>query len=121
MLVSVLQAKIHRATVTDSNLNYDGSITVDTELLAQAGLVAFQQVQIYTIANGQRFETYLMNGRPNSGEIVINGAAARLVAVGDLIIIAAYALVAADEAATWQPRVVLVDTRNKAREQAHSF
>ena len=121
MLVSVLQAKIHRATVTDSYLNYDGSITVDTELLAQAGLVAFQQVQIYNIANGQRFETYLMNGRPNSGEIVINGAAARLVAVGDLIIIAAYALVAADEAATWQPRVVLVDTRNKAREQAHSF
>ena len=118
VLVSVLQAKIHRATVTDSNLNYDGSITVDTELLAQAGLVAFQQVQIYNIANGQRFETYLMNGRPNSGEIVINGAAARLVAIGDLIIIAAYALVSAEYAAAWQPKVVLVDANNKMRAMA---
>jgi aspartate 1-decarboxylase len=118
MLVTILQAKIHRATVTDSNLNYDGSITVDTELLAQAGLVAFQQVQIYNIANGQRFETYLMNGRPNSGEIVINGAAARLVAIGDLIIIAAYALVSPDQAAAWQPKVVLVDAANKARAPA---
>ncbi len=117
MLVSVLQAKIHRATVTDSNLNYDGSLTVDTELLAQAGLVAFQQVQIYNIANGQRFETYLMNGRPHSGEIVVNGAAARLVAIGDLIIIAAYAQVPADEAAGWQPTVVLVDADNKSREE----
>ena len=118
MLVSVLQAKIHRATVTDSNLNYDGSITVDSELLAQAGLVAFQQVQIYNITNGQRFETYLMNGRPNSGEIVINGAAARLVAIGDLIIIAAYALLSPAEAAAWHPKVVLVDARNAARAPA---
>lgn len=114
MLVSVLQAKIHRATVTDSNLNYDGSITVDSALLAQAGLVAFQQVQIYNIANGQRFETYLMEGARNGGDIVINGAAARLVAIGDLIIIAAYGLVPAEEAAHWQPKIVLVDAQNRA-------
>jgi aspartate 1-decarboxylase len=115
MLVSVLQAKIHRATVTDSDLNYEGSITVDAELLARAGLVTFQQVQVYNIANGQRFETYLMKGAPNTGEIVINGAAARLVAVGDLVIIAAYALVHPDEAANWQPRIVLVDEQNRPR------
>ena len=115
MLVSVLQAKIHRATVTDSDLNYEGSITVDAELLARAGLAAFQQVQVYNIANGQRFETYLMKGTPNTGEIVINGAAARLVAIGDLIIIAAYALVPPDEAANWQPRIVLVDEQNRPR------
>ena len=115
MLVSVLQAKIHRATVTDADLNYEGSITVDAELLARAGLVAFQQVQVYNIANGQRFETYLMKGVPNTGEIVINGAAARLVAVSDLVIIAAYALVQPDEAANWQPRIVLVDEQNRLR------
>jgi aspartate 1-decarboxylase len=115
MLVSVLQAKIHRATVTDSDLNYEGSITVDAELLARAGLAAFQQVQVYNIANGQRFETYLMKGESNTGEIVINGAAARLVAIGDLVIIAAYALVSPDEAARWQPRIVLVDEQNRPR------
>jgi aspartate 1-decarboxylase len=115
MLVSVLQAKIHRATVTDSNLNYEGSLTVDDDLLKRAGLVPFQQIQIYNIANGQRFETYLMKGRPNTGEIVVNGAAARLVAIGDLIIIAAYGLVPVEDAARWQPTVILVDARNRPK------
>lgn len=115
MLVSVLYSKIHRATVTDTNLHYEGSITVDHRLMKLAGLVEHQQVQIYNINNGARFETYVMDGPEDSGCIQLNGAASRLASRGDLIIIAAYASVTLEDAAAWQPKIVLVDSRNRPK------
>ncbi|MFZ1413946.1 MAG: aspartate 1-decarboxylase [Defluviicoccus sp.] len=112
-LVSVLSAKIHRATVTAADMHYEGSITVDRGLMARADLVPFQQVQIYNITNGARFETYVIEGEAETGTIQINGAAAHLARPGDLIIIAAYTLVARAQAAGWQPRIVLLDAENK--------
>lgn len=113
ILVPVLTAKIHRATVTAADMHYEGSITIDRALMARADLVAFQQVQIYNITNGARFETYVIEGEAESGTIQINGAAAHLARPGDLIIIAAYALVPRMLAASWQPRIVLVDAGNR--------
>jgi aspartate 1-decarboxylase len=115
MQIPVLWSKIHRATVTDADLHYEGSITVDRRLMDLAGLVRFQQVQIYNIRTGARFETYVIEGTADSGTIKINGAAAHLASTGDLIIIAAYALVAHDAACRWQPRVVLVDEHNRPK------
>jgi len=116
MQISVLYAKIHRATVTAADLHYEGSITIDRTLMARAGLLVHQQVQIYDITNGARFETYVLEGPADSGVIQINGAAAHLARVGDLIIIAAYATMTEDEARRWQPRVVLVDAANLPRD-----
>jgi aspartate 1-decarboxylase len=109
----MLFAKIHRATVTDANLHYEGSITIDRDLMDAAGLLPHQQVQIYNISNGYRFETYVIEGARSSGTICLNGAAAHLAGRGDLIIIAAYALLPLSLARTWQPRVILVDTQNR--------
>jgi len=115
MNISILQAKIHRATVTDANLDYEGSITIDSELLKVSGLIPFQQVHIYNVANGNRFETYIMEGWPHSGDIVINGAAAHLAGKGDKVIIAGYASITSEEAKEWQPRLVFVDDANKRK------
>lgn len=109
----MLQSKIHRATVTDANLNYEGSITVDGTLMEKANLLPFEQVQIYNISNGERFETYVIPESRNSGTICINGAAARKVAKGDLIIIANYVLMEAEEAKNYTPRLVYVDDQNR--------
>lgn len=103
MYIFILQAKIHRATVTDANLDYEGSATIDSELLKDSGLFPFQQVHIYNVANGNRFETYIMEGQPHSGDIVINGAAAHLAGKGDKVIIAGYANILSEEAKEWQP------------------
>lgn len=105
----LLKSKIHRATVTDANLEYDGSVTIDRALMDAADLVEFEQVQIYDVTNGSRLTTYAIAGPPGSGVVCINGAAAHLVDPGDLVIIAAYAQYTEQEAADHRPRVVLID------------
>ncbi len=113
----MLTSKIHRAVVTDANLDYEGSLTLDEELLQAAELLPYQQVQVYNISNGERFETYLIPGPCGSGTVCVNGAAARLVQVGDLLIIASYKLVHEEEAAGIKPRIVLVDGKNRITSQ----
>ena len=111
----MLQSKIHRATITDSDLNYEGSITVDAALLEKANLVDFEQVRIYDITNGERFETYVITGPRNSGTICVNGAAARKVAKGDLIIICSYVMMDVEEAKEHTPSLVFVDEHNRQK------
>ncbi len=106
MTVEVLKSKIHRVAVTQADLNYIGSITIDEALMEAAGLLENERVYIYDINNGERFDTYVIKGERNSGVIGLNGAAARKVAVGDLVIIVAYAQMTPDEAARFQPRIV---------------
>lgn len=112
MLISVCRAKIHRATLTDCNLNYKGSITIDAELLRRSTILPFEKVQIANINNGERFETYVIEGPANSGVIALNGAAARKGEKGDLIIIIAYGLIELDKAQGFTPMVVQVDAKN---------
>ncbi|HDS17000.1 MAG TPA: aspartate 1-decarboxylase [Proteobacteria bacterium] len=113
MLLNMFKGKLHRATVTDANLAYEGSITIDRTLLETSGILPYEQVQIYNLTNGARFTTYVIEGDYDSGEICINGAAARLARKGDMLIIAAYALLDAKEAATFKPRNILVDENNR--------
>jgi len=115
MLHSMLKAKIHRATITDSNLDYEGSLSVDRHLMAAAGLHPFERIHIYNINNGERFETYIIEGE--AGVIGLNGAAARKGLVGDLIIIAAYVLVDDQELASYRPKIVLLDEQNSIKQQ----
>lgn len=115
MQLTLLKSKIHRAKVTDANLNYEGSITIDRDLMDQAGMLLHEQVHIVNINNGQRFETYIIEGERGSGTICLNGAAARLVQPEDLIIIIAYANMSQEEAQNYEPIVVQVDENNKAR------
>ncbi|MDO5686520.1 MAG: aspartate 1-decarboxylase [Neisseria sp.] len=116
MLKTLLGGKIHRATVTEANLNYVGSITVDLDLLDAAGIAVHEKVQIVNNNNGARLETYTIPGERGSGVLCLNGAAARLVQPGDVVIIMSYVLLDAAEAATHQPKVVLVDERNHIKE-----
>ncbi|OIN85660.1 MAG: aspartate 1-decarboxylase [Alphaproteobacteria bacterium CG1_02_46_17] len=113
MLLTVLQAKLHRATVTQADLNYEGSITVDADLLDQAGIRVHQQVDVLDITNGARLTTYAIAGERGSGVIGINGAAAHLVKIDDLVIICAYAQMTEEEADAYTPRVLLLDKSNK--------
>ena len=106
MFIEVLKSKIHRVTVTEADLDYIGSITIDEELLDAAGIIENQKVEIYNITNGERFATYAIRGERGTGVIGINGAAAHKASVGDLIIIAAYAQMTPEEAATWHPTVI---------------
>ena len=108
----MLKSKIHRATVTEADLNYTGSLTVDKDLLEAADMLHFEQVQVVNINNGARFETYLIEGKRGSGTICVNGAAARLVQVGDRIIVFSYVGVDDERARQWQPKIVLVGERN---------
>lgn len=110
---TLLKSKIHRATVTEADLHYEGSMTLDTELMAAADLVDFERVDIYDITNGQRLSTYVIPGEAGSGTICINGAAARLVNPGDLVIIASYAEYTEAEIAQHQPQIVQVDAGNR--------
>lgn len=112
MNVFMLKCKIHRATVTDANLNYVGSITIDEDLMDAAGLFEHEKVTIADIDNGERFDTYVIKGERGRGDICLNGAAARLVQRGDKVIIMAYCMVDEDTARTMQPKVVHVDGRN---------
>ncbi|MEV5376205.1 aspartate 1-decarboxylase [Streptosporangium nondiastaticum] len=114
MFRTMLKSKIHRATVTGADLNYIGSLTLDPVLMEQADLLPGEQVHIVDVNNGSRLETYVIEGERGSGVVCINGAAARLVAPGDIVIIIAYASVTDDEARALKPRVVFVDGENKA-------
>jgi aspartate 1-decarboxylase len=110
---TMLKAKIHRATVTGSDLNYVGSITLDADLLDAADILEHELVHVLDIDNGNRFETYTIAGERGSGEVTINGAAARLVHEGDKVIVISYAEYDEAELATYEPRVVHVDARNR--------
>lgn len=112
MYLKMLKGKIHRAVVQQAELNYVGSITVDPKLMEAAGILEYENVQIVDIENGNRFETYTIEGEPESGMICLNGAAARQVQVGDHIIIMAYAQMTPEEAETYRPSVVFVDEKN---------
>jgi len=113
MLISIMKSKLHRATVTEANLNYVGSITIDKDLLEQAGIYTGEKVQIVNINNGERFETYTIDGERSSGIICLNGAAARLVQPGDKVIIVAYAMVEPKELEEFKPQVLVLDDNNK--------
>ena len=115
MNITMLKGKIHRATVTQAELNYVGSITVDSALLKAAGILEYEKVQVVDIDNGSRLETYTIAGEENSGVICLNGAAARCVSVGDKVIIMAYCSVTEDEAKTHKPSVIFVDEKNKIK------
>jgi aspartate 1-decarboxylase len=113
MMRILCKSKIHRATVTEANLNYKGSLTLDPLLMEAAGLVPFEQVHVLNLNNGARFETYLIEGERGSGTVCVNGAAARLVQVGDPVIVLAYALVPEDELSDFTARIVFVDEHNR--------
>jgi len=113
MFIEVLKAKIHRATVTDANLNYVGSITIDCNLLAASGIREHEKVQVVNINNGQRFETYVITGEAGSGKICLNGACARLAEIDDKIIIIAYCHLDNDEYTNHTPSLVFVDDENR--------
>lgn len=116
MFRTLLGGKIHRATVTQADLNYVGSITVDEDLLDAAGILVNEKVQIVNNNNGERFETYTIAGKRGSGVICLNGAAARLVQPGDVVIIMSYVLLSEPEISAHEPKVVLVDEANRIRE-----
>lgn len=113
MFLTILKAKLHRATVTEANLNYTGSLTIDRDLIDAAGIIVHEKVQVVNNNNGARFETYVIEGKRGSGTICLNGAAARLVQPGDKVIIMAYAHMTPDEAANYKPTVLLLDDNNK--------
>lgn len=113
MLYTIMHGKIHRATVTEANLEYMGSVTIDSELMEMAGILPGERVQIVDNNNGARLETYTIAGAAGSGVICLNGAAARLVQPGDKIIIMAYAQMTEEEARRCEPKVVMVDEANK--------
>lgn len=110
MLLEILKSKIHRASVTEANLNYIGSITIDTNLIEAAGLYENEKVTIVNINNGERIDTYVIKGERNSGKICLNGAAARKFQPGDLVIIMAYAQMTPEEAASFRPKVIFPDS-----------
>ncbi|RMD81320.1 MAG: aspartate 1-decarboxylase [Candidatus Dadabacteria bacterium] len=109
----MLRGKIHRATVTGANVDYEGSVTIDARLMELAGIVAHEAVQVWNVSNGERFETYAIPGQANSGVVCINGAAAHKAREGDLVIIAAFGWMDEEQARSWQPNVVFVDERNR--------
>ena len=116
MLRTVCRAKIHGATVTEANIRYTGSLTIDAELMKAAELAPYEQIHVVDVTNGARLVTYCIEGAPGSGTICVNGAAARLVSAGDNIIIIAYAQLTPEELHGVAPKIVMVDERNRIRE-----
>jgi aspartate 1-decarboxylase len=110
---TMLRGKIHRATVTGADLHYEGSVTIDAELLARADIIPYERVDIWNVTNGERFQTYALAGQSGSGVVCINGAAAHKARRGDLVIIAAFAQLSEAEARDWVPRCVFVDACNR--------
>ena len=119
MFRTLLGGKIHRATVTEADLNYVGSITVDQDLLDAAGICVNEKVHVVNNNNGARFETYTISGERGSGVVCLNGAAARLVQKGDVVIIMSYVMLSEPEVAAHEPKVVLVDEHNRVRDVIH--
>ncbi len=120
MFRTMMNGKIHRATVTEANLNYVGSITIDSDILDAVGMIANEKVQIVNNNNGERFETYIIPGERGAGTVCLNGAAARLVQPGDTVIIISYALVAAEKLADHYPKVAIMDERNRVKQLIHA-
>lgn len=116
MLRQMLNAKIHRATVTEANLEYEGSLTIDQDLMDAVGLVPFERIKIYNIHNGERFDTYAIEGARGSGTIGLNGAAARKGMKGDLIIIVSYGMYTEQEMENYHPRIALLDEDNRIKQ-----
>jgi aspartate 1-decarboxylase len=110
MHIEIVKSKIHRVTVTEADLNYVGSITIDEDLMDAANLIQFEKVQVVNINNGERLETYVITGQRGSGQIIMNGPAARRVAVGDIVIIISYASMDFEEAKTHKPVIIFPDT-----------
>ncbi|AIE60518.1 aspartate 1-decarboxylase [Bacillus methanolicus] len=119
MFRTMMNAKIHRARVTEANLNYVGSITIDEDILDAVGMVPNEKVQIVNNNNGARFETYIIPGQRGSGVVCLNGAAARLVQEGDVVIIISYVLVPEEKVKTHKPKVAIMDEKNKIVELLH--
>lgn len=115
MYLTMLKSKLHRATITEANIDYVGSITIDKDLLDRADILPGEKVQVVDINNGQRFETYTIEGEPGSGIICVNGAAARLVQPKDKIIIISYAMMDREEAKTYQPKILQLGENNKVQ------
>lgn len=115
MCITILKAKLHRATVTDANLNYEGSISIDTELCKAAGMHNYEKVDVLNVNNGARFSTYIIPGK--RGEICLNGAAARLAAKGDKVIIVTYTQIEESLTDSWKPNVVLLDENNEIKKK----
>jgi aspartate 1-decarboxylase len=113
MLVKMLRCKLHRANVTECDLHYQGSLKIDSELIKAAGLLVNEHIEVYNIDNGARFTTYVIEGKAGSGDIGLNGAAARLACVGDKIIICSYGAMSIEEAKAHKPRVVVLGESNK--------
>ena len=113
MLREMCKAKIHQATVTEADLSYTGSITIDKTLLEELDILHYERVQVLNINNGARMETYVIEGEPDSGIICLNGAAARWAVPGDKVIIIAYCLIDDAQARSWKPKIVLLDEKNK--------
>ena len=119
MELTMLKAKIHRATVTQADVNYVGSVTIDSLLLEEAGILEYEKVQVVDVDNGNRFETYTIAGEPGSGIICLNGAAAHCVTIGDKVIIMAYANMSPEEAAQSRPVVLFLGEGNKVERKAN--
>ena len=115
----MFKSKIHRAVVTQAELYYEGSLTVDADLLREADLMEYEKVSVVNVNNGERFETYLLAGEPGSGVICLNGAAARKGAVGDKVIIISYASMSDEEARVYKPTVILLDEKNQIVSKSH--
>jgi aspartate 1-decarboxylase len=115
----MLKGKIHRARVTGADLNYEGSIEIDSSLMKAAGILPFEKVDIWSITTGERFSTYALPADPRSGTIALNGAAARKVQAGDEIVIAAFVTMSEKEAEQWNPKVVFVDEKNRFKPLTH--
>jgi aspartate 1-decarboxylase len=112
----MLRAKLHKATITEANLNYEGSLTIDKDLLDSVGIVPFERVKVYNINNGERFDTYAIEGEAGSGVIGLNGAAARKGLIGDLIIIVTFGFYAENELTDYHPSIALLDQNNRIKE-----
>ncbi len=110
MFIEILKSKIHRATITEANLHYVGSVTIDEDLMDAANLIAGEKVQIVNVNNGERLETYVIRGTRGSGQVCLNGPAARKVVVGDVVIIVSYATMEFEQAKTFEPTVIFPDT-----------
>lgn len=113
MLLRMLKSKIHRAIVTETDLHYEGSVTIDTTLMNEAKILPYEEIAVWNITNGERFNTYAVPGKPDSGEIIINGAAAHKANRGDIVIIAAFAYVESAAGENHKPTIILVDKDNR--------
>jgi len=115
----MLKSKLHRATITEADLNYEGSLTIDKELMDAVDLQPYERVMVYNINNGERFDTYAIVGKPGTGIIGLNGAAARKGMIGDQIIIVSYAFFSAEEMSEYSPKIVLLNKSNKIKKWLH--